>query len=113
MYLIEQLDGLITFMMAACVISVLISLGTALYEAFDEEGMDIIRTRKIRKTSVVIALISAALLVVTPSTSQAYRIIGIGGTIDYLRQNETAKQLPDKCIEAVDHFLNKIKEEEK
>lgn len=50
---------------------------------------------------------------IRPKHKEMYRIIGIGGTIDYLRRNETAKQLPDKCIKAVDLFLNKMTEEKK
>ncbi|EXZ39654.1 putative membrane protein [Bacteroides fragilis str. 1007-1-F  len=37
--------------------------------------------------------------------------MGIGGTIDYIRQNETAKQLPDKCIKALDLFMDKVIED--
>lgn len=43
----------------------------------------------------------------TPSTEKAYKIVGIGGTIDYLKDNNTAKQLPDKCIKALDILLEK------
>lgn len=42
-----------------------------------------------------------------PSTSTGYKILGIGGTIDYLKTNNTAKQLPDKCIKALDMLLDK------
>lgn len=40
-----------------------------------------------------------------PSTKDAYMIYGIGGTIDYVKSNETAKQLPDKCLQALDKYL--------
>lgn len=43
----------------------------------------------------------------TPSTRKAYKIVGIGGTIDYLKDNNTAKKLPDKCIKALDMLLEK------
>ena len=39
-------------------------------------------------------------------------IYGIGGTIDYIKGNDTAKQLPDKCIEAIDKFLDEYTGEE-
>ena len=47
-----------------------------------------------------------------PSTKDAYIIYGIGGTFDYLKTNEKAKQLPDKVILAIDSYLDsKIKEQ--
>ena len=39
------------------------------------------------------------------STQDAYMIYGVGGTIDYVKSNETAKQLPDKCLQALDKYL--------
>lgn len=42
-----------------------------------------------------------------PTTKEAYIIYGIGGTIDYLQQNKDAKQLPDKCVKALNCFLDK------
>ena len=34
--------------------------------------------------------------------NDALLIYGVGGTIDYVKSNKTAKQLPDKCIKALD-----------
>jgi hypothetical protein len=38
-------------------------------------------------------------------------IWGVGGTIDYVKSNATAKQLPDKCIEALDKWVDSLNEE--
>ncbi len=38
-----------------------------------------------------------------PTTKEAYIIYGVGGTIDYVRSDQTAKQLPHKV--AVDKYL--------
>lgn len=32
---------------------------------------------------------------------------------DYVKSNETAKQLPDKCIEALDKWVDSLNEQEK
>ena len=49
-----------------------------------------------------------------PTTNEALLIYGVGGTIDYIKSNDTAKQLPDKCVKALDKYLDNInKEEEK
>ena len=44
-------------------------------------------------------------------TNEALMIYGIGGTIDYIKSNETAKQLPDKCIKALDKWADNLNEE--
>lgn len=53
------------------------------------------------------------LLVFIPSKRDILMIIGIGGTIEYLKSNDTAKELPDKVIMAIDKFLDDTIEEEK
>lgn len=59
-----------------------------------------------------IAVIAYAGLIFTPTTKQAFAIYGIGGTIDYIKNNEKAKQLPDKCIEALTRYVDSIKKED-
>ena len=56
--------------------------------------------------SVFVSLFLLIVLVLTPSTKDAIMIWGVGGTIDYIKSNETAKQLPDKCIQALDKFVD-------
>lgn len=56
-------------------------------------------------------IITSIMAVFTPSTKDLYAIYGIGGVIDYVQSNETAKQLPDKTIEALDKWLDKMNEE--
>lgn len=41
-----------------------------------------------------------------PTTKEAYLIYGVGGTIDYLRSDQTAKQIPHKV--AVDKYLEEL-----
>ena len=52
------------------------------------------------------------LLVFIPSKRDMLMIIGIGGTIEYLKSNDTAKELPDKVIMAIDKLLDDTIEEE-
>ena len=48
-----------------------------------------------------------------PSTKEALMIYGIGSTIEYLKSNEKAMQLPDKCINALDAWVEELNKEEK
>lgn len=52
-----------------------------------------------------VGLVALVLWVFCPTTKQGYMIYGLGNTIDYIKSNDTAKQLPDKVVLALDKFL--------
>lgn len=64
------------------------------------------------KRCVIILIISSFINVFIPTTNEALLIYGVGGTIDYIKSNGTAKQLPDKCIKALDEYLDNLTKEE-
>lgn len=68
---------------------------------------------KALKRIIPVLIISILGLIFTPTTKEALMIWGVGGTIDYVKSNDTAKQLPDKCIEALDKWVSSLNEEEK
>lgn len=68
---------------------------------------------KIFKITMPSFILLAILTILTPTTKQALLIYGIGNTIDYIKNNETAKQLPDKCINALDAWVENLTQEEK
>lgn len=39
-------------------------------------------------------------------------IFGVGGTVDYIKSNETINQIPDKCIKALDAWVDSLTENE-
>jgi hypothetical protein len=43
-----------------------------------------------------------------PTKNDMLFIYRIGGSIDYLRSNPTAQKLPDKCIEALDAWVDEL-----
>ena len=53
-------------------------------------------------------IISSLIFVFVPSTKEALLIWGVGSTIDYIQENETAKQLPDKCINALNDWVDSL-----
>ena len=61
----------------------------------------------------IVFVVSIVCDVFIPTKNEALMIYGIGGTIDYIKSNETAKQLPDKCIKALDKWADNINEENK
>lgn len=68
---------------------------------------------KLFKVSMPSFILLAILTILTPTTKQALLIYGIGNTIDFIQNNETAKQLPDKCINALDAWVESLTQEEK
>lgn len=57
-------------------------------------------------TAVVAVILSGMGLVFVPKTSEALLIYGVGTTIDYIDNNGTIKQLPDKAVQALDKYLD-------
>jgi len=62
--------------------------------------------RRSANYSAITFLIGLLLWVFVPTEKEALLIYGIGGTVDYIKQNPTAKQLPDKCVKALDKWVD-------
>ena len=48
-----------------------------------------------------------------PTQKEMMMIYGLGSTIDYIKSNDKAKQLPDKAVDALTKYLEDINKEEK
>lgn len=72
----------------------------------------IVNVWKMVRTFAIIAAVCALGYVFVPTTEEAYMIYGIGGTIDHLKENPKAKQLPDKVIMALDKCIDSRIEDE-
>jgi hypothetical protein len=72
------------------------------------------KQKQIRKRAAICGSIGFLLLIAqafVPTTRQALIIYGVGGTINYIKSNDTAKQLPEKAIMALDKYLESINED--
>lgn len=109
-YWITRLDGLRIFFIIAvvCAIIAVVVMSAICYESYIEEDKQFHR-KTITKLVIGIAC-GAMALVFLPTSNEALMIWGVGGSIDYLKANETAKQLPDKCIQALDAWVESINE---
>lgn len=63
--------------------------------------------------SIEVVLLSSILENPKPTAIDALMIYGVGSTLEYLKQNETAKELPDKCIDALDMWIEELNKKEK
>lgn len=81
--------------------------------ALESEKRDYYRGKKGMKIAPWFVGISMLIGIFTPSEKDLYVIYGVGGTIDYIKSNDTAKKLPDKVVNALDAWIDKQTENEK
>lgn len=115
-YWMTVVGNLSTALMVVWIVALIIVLGMLLVLAASEG--DVIDDEdsahaffKWLKRFVVCGVIAAMANIFIPTTKELLYIYGVGGTIDYIKTNDTAKQLPDKCIKALDRFADKYIDE--
>lgn len=109
LYWITRLDGLNVVALALLVVgvvttSILFVLRLASESDGDKSVSDV--CKKGLKFSTPALVVGVLMTLFLPTTKEALLIWGVGGTIDYLESNETARKIPDKCIKALDKFIS-------
>ena len=113
LYLITRLNGLVGLFTGLTIVSSIAAVvGGISFCVCKSEGDNTEIAKRIFKYGIIVFSIVCPLLIMTPNTKQGLMIYGIGGTIDYIKQNPTARQLPDKCINALDKWVTGLAEEE-
>lgn len=79
--------------------------------AYDEDMTR--RFIKLFKPGLITLVISVILKIFIPNERDAFLILGLGGTVDYLQNSEVAKELPNKCLNALDAWVESFTEENK
>ena len=108
-YFISRFDAIIIASMVTATICGLIILLEGLM-GFIEEDKLLLHTAK---KAVLPFIISFTIAIFTPSTQTAFAMYGVGEIIDYVKENKELTNLPDKCIKALDIWLDKQLEEDK
>lgn len=121
-YWITRLDVLNGWLIAFSVVCGVIALLSVIsyfcsrgdYEQYchDSDKNWMLFFSKIFKVSTPIFVLLAILTIFTPTTNEAMLIYGVGTTIDYVKQNDTLQQIPDKCINALDAWVDSFTEKE-
>ena len=127
LYWITRLDGICGFLTLIAVFSVIATVvlffigffrrGEAgIYPEGSQTWEQHIETSKmclyLAKRCAIAFFVSVFINFFIPTTNQALLIYGVGGTIDYIKSNDTSKQLPDKCVKALDKYLDNLTKEE-
>lgn len=115
LYWITRLDGINTllglFLLVSLIVFLFFFIGFLL--SGGEVGNDFNKNDfRVLKTSFFSSVLLSIAFVFTPSEKDMFMIYGIGGTIDYIKSNDTAKQIPDKCINALDKFIDEYVNED-
>lgn len=110
MYWITRLssihDALIFIFIIAVIVAVLTGI-IVLLSSDDEDNYACFKRLKRRFITAVVAVVLSGIgLVFVPKTNEALLIYGVGTTIDYVDNNGTIKQLPDKAVQALDKYLD-------
>lgn len=120
-YWITRLDLIYYWCIVFAVVSGILALVTAIcylccksdqengYSGFDFWVKFHSKSFKIAITSFIL-FVSASIM--TPTTKEAFLIYGVGGTIDYIKSNETINQLPNKCVKALDAWVDSLTKNE-
>lgn len=112
-YWISRLDYICNlFIVLSIVFGVIAVVGGFILIVSDKSDNDYPVILKIVKKSILILGCSILAVIFLPNTKQAYMIWGLGGTIDYIKNNETVQKLPDKTIQCLDKFVDKYLNEE-
>lgn len=107
-YWITRLDTIQGFYIAILVIGVACIFISCLRTLVAQQTTEASITSKFKWVGVALTVIFLPLVMLIPSSRDAMLIFGIGPTIDYIQNNETAKQLPDKCINALDNWVESL-----
>lgn len=118
LYWINVLGNFYELCILIFIISALLGIAFILVTVFHEDDIKADLSKvgykkfvKVRKTNCIVLIISTLVLVFLPTKNQLYIIYGVGGAIDYLKDNPTTKELPDKCIKALDTWVDNLNKE--
>lgn len=108
------LGGLHDFFVACMIISIgvflcffIITIATEAKRKEDARE----KSLNILAASSIVVVLCVLLTIMIPSKKELYMIYGVGGTIEYLKSNPNAKEIPDKCIKALERWADSVNEE--
>ena len=118
-YWITRLDGFRTVITVLLVISIITIIASLIFIGdyyFSDQYCKSEKEKKVGikglKIMIPIFIVTMFTLPFIPSTKDMFLIYGIGGTIDYIKNNPKAKNIPDKCIDALDKWVEELTPEE-
>ena len=97
--------GIVVLVVGGCILF-------ACHDLFFDDG-EIKKYMKAIKIFFAVWMVSILGAFFIPGTKELMAIYGIGTTIDYIKSNDKAKELPDKAVDALTRYLDNIENETK
>ena len=114
LYWILTLGGLHDFFVACMIISIgvflcffIITIATEAKRKEDARE----KSLNILAASSIVVVLCVLLTIMIPSKKELYMIYGVGSTIEYLKYKPNAKNLPDKCVNALERWEDEFNKE--
>lgn len=92
---------------------VFIALGFCFFLCSEDDLEQSSFMKKMFKGSMFAIVLGVVMAIFIPSQKNLLIIYGVGGTIDYLKENKDANKIPDKCVKALDKYLDDALKEDK
>ena len=109
-YWLTRLDGLSTLLYVLMSLGIIVTFISGICYFSADNDSEVKAASSSFRWSLVITIFIAFSAVMVPTSKEAFVIYGIGSTVDYLKSNEVAKNLPDKCIKYLDAWVEEITE---
>lgn len=114
-YWITRLDSINSAVILLLVLGGCIIFGSIIgvfvtYCDFDRDESNVFK--RILKWSIPINIVLLFSYCLIPTTKEAFLIYGVGGTIDYIKNDSIANQIPQKAIVALDKWVDELTKEE-
>lgn len=108
LYLLTRLGVIFPILVVIMVLATVVLFMSVVDIANDGVGE---KNRMFFKRSAVVLAISVLGTIFIPTKQDMMLIYGVGTTLDYLQDNEKVQQLPDKCVDALDAWVESLSEE--
>ena len=114
LYWLTRVGNINTFFFILFIVSiiVLVIYAVIFLFAYIDDKEDGIKAFKKLKIAIISTIASGTICCFVPITKEMLMIYGIGGTIDNIKSNDTEMQIPDKCINALDKFIDEYVNED-
>lgn len=106
LYLITRLGIILPIALVVLGISAIVTLVVSINIALGE-GDETINKMCVKWSARALA-ISLLVSVALPSKKDMLLIWGVGTTLDYLQDNEKVQRLPDKCVDALEAWVESL-----
>lgn len=104
---IRDFNGALLFIILFSVV-IFWAIGPLMAMAMDKEWSVWVSVFRRKCAGVIISIvaISTIALIFIPTTKEMLLIYVVGGGIEYIKDDDVVKQLPDKCVQVIDALLD-------